>query len=136
MSPPRTTRRACATSNGCSSAVTTRAETREFLRALDAPIRGQVGTRFRLIDHPAKFPIDCCVPRGIRRRKRGSKSRAASLDTRWGRRLAPEGEPRRPQGDAEVSEPDLRPIYEDFPHWLGGMTQEEAGLVVTLVAVA
>lgn len=42
----------------------------------------------------------------------------------------------RPQGDSEVGAPDFRPIYEDFPHWLGGMTQEEAGLVVTLVAVA
>ena len=41
-----------------------------------------------------------------------------------------------PQGDAEVSEPGLRPIYEDFPAWLGGMNQEEAGLAVTLATLA
>jgi hypothetical protein len=41
-----------------------------------------------------------------------------------------------PQGEPEVSEPRLRPIFEDFPAWLGGMTQEEAGLAEMLVAVA
>ena len=42
----------------------------------------------------------------------------------------------RPQGEPEVGAPDLRPVFEDFPGWLGGMTQDEAGLTVNLVAVA
>jgi hypothetical protein len=41
-----------------------------------------------------------------------------------------------PQGNTEVSEPTLRPVFEDFPAWLGGMSQEEAGLAVNMVAVA
>jgi hypothetical protein len=28
------------------------------------------------------------------------------------------------------------PVLQDFPRWLGGMTQEEAGLALTMVAVA
>ena len=42
----------------------------------------------------------------------------------------------RPQRDTEVSAHELQPVLGDFPAWLGGMTQEEAGLVMTLVAVA
>ncbi|HEV3191747.1 MAG TPA: hypothetical protein VGY54_14655 [Polyangiaceae bacterium] len=41
-----------------------------------------------------------------------------------------------PEGEPEVGAPDLRPVFEDFPGWLGGMTQDEAGLTVNLVAVA
>jgi|HubBroStandDraft_2_1064218.scaffolds.fasta_scaffold222690_2 hypothetical protein len=44
--------------------------------------------------------------------------------------------PERPQGEPEVSAADLRPVFEDFPLWLGGMTQDEAGLTLNLVAVA
>jgi hypothetical protein len=47
------------------------------------------------------------------------------------------GAKKRPQGEPEVSELTLRPVFEDFPAWLGGMTQEEAGLAeMMLVAVA
>jgi hypothetical protein len=28
------------------------------------------------------------------------------------------------------------PVFQDFPRWLGGMTQEEAGLALTILAVA
>jgi len=31
---------------------------------------------------------------------------------------------------------EVSPVCEVFPSWLGGMTQEEAGLALTLVAVA
>jgi hypothetical protein len=63
-------------------------------------------------------------------------------DAKIGRLLGIEGEPEGaavltlcPQGEPEVSAPDLRPVFEDFPLWLGGMTQDEAGLTVNLVAV-
>jgi hypothetical protein len=46
----------------------------------------------------------------------------------------------RPQGDTQVSTPaafrEFAPICDVFPLWLGGMTQEEAGLALTLVAMA
>jgi hypothetical protein len=46
----------------------------------------------------------------------------------------------RPQGDTEVSAPaafrEFAPVCEVFPLWLGGMTQEEAGLTLMLVATA
>jgi hypothetical protein len=58
--------------------------------------------------------------------------RALPLGTR---RLAP-GRAECPQGDSEVSAPEIRPVFEDYPAWLGGMTQGEAGLAVNMVAVA
>jgi len=42
----------------------------------------------------------------------------------------------RPQGDAEFSAPGLPSLFANFPAWLGGMTQEEAGLAVSLIARA
>jgi hypothetical protein len=42
----------------------------------------------------------------------------------------------RPQEELEVGAPGVVPVVDDFPRWLGGMTQEEAGLAVSLVAVA
>jgi len=46
----------------------------------------------------------------------------------------------RPQGDTQVSAPGpfsaISSICDVFPPWLGGMTQEEAGLTLTLVATA
>jgi hypothetical protein len=41
----------------------------------------------------------------------------------------------RPQGEPQVSEPALLPVFEDFPAWLGGMSQEEAGLDVVSPSV-
>jgi hypothetical protein len=45
-----------------------------------------------------------------------------------------------PQRDTQVSAQapffELSPASEVFPPWLGGMTQEEAGLTLTLVARA
>jgi hypothetical protein len=32
-----------------------------------------------------------------------------------------------PQGVWEVGAPEIRPLYEDFPRWLGGMPQEDRG---------
>lgn len=39
-----------------------------------------------------------------------------------------------PQRDTEVIALELQPVCGDFPPWLGGMTEAEAGLVVALVA--
>jgi hypothetical protein len=44
----------------------------------------------------------------------------------------------RPQRDTQVNAPvaffEIASVCEVFPLWLGGMTQEEAGLTLTLVA--
>jgi hypothetical protein len=42
----------------------------------------------------------------------------------------------RPQRVTEVSEPEILPVLGDFPAWLGGMNQDEAGLVVRMRAIA
>jgi hypothetical protein len=44
-----------------------------------------------------------------------------------------------PEGDevsAQTEPRDVVPVWEAFPAWLGGMTQEEAGLTLTLVTRA
>ncbi len=56
---------------------------------------------------------------------------------RWTLRGSPTtvNEGSNPQGDTEVGAPEMVPVFQDFPRWLGGMTQE-AGLALTMLAVA
>ena len=42
----------------------------------------------------------------------------------------------RPQGDTKVGAQEMVPVFLEFPRWLGGMTEEEAGLALTMLAVA
>jgi hypothetical protein len=41
-----------------------------------------------------------------------------------------------PERDREVSEPAISPLFPQFVSWLGGMTQDEAGLTIAFVLVA
>ncbi|HEX8791371.1 MAG TPA: hypothetical protein VF765_10515, partial [Polyangiaceae bacterium] len=62
---------------------------------------------------------------GIRTRVRGNARNQCANGRVW-----------RPQRDTEVGAHEIRPLYVDCPAWLGGMTQEEAGLALTMVTVA